>query len=700
MARAEASLAGLADRDRAGLPPIAGFTLNFRAISFLEGVRAAIAVAGTMAASSLLGVPTLGIAALGALLACFSDPGGPVRTRLPPMLIFGVAGAVCFAGFGLILAINPIVAILLAGVTIFWCGFARVYGQGGLQAGNLLAVAVVLSLDAPVPTVRAALGLGLAFWAGSAGAALLTLALWRIRPFGPARTALADIAVALATLSRELAETATNATTGDADNSAEAGFDLHARSYRRAVRQTIERARGITVATLKRRGAASARANAIALRLAVFDQMFGVLIAIGEALAAAPAQGREVAPALRDLAALLDTIAPSIAVDRPLDRSALAAPLASLDAAAQALPVDAPLRRLLDVVIERLQVVLNVSKAAEQDAIAAPPELTLKTMILRPVITNLTWSSVPLRHAARTALVTTPVLGFVFWLGNEFGHWLAITVIVVLQPYFAGTWVRALERVAGTAAGGVIAALIGLLCHTQMELAAAMVPLTMLAFAMRGVNYSAYIAILTPMVVLLIEQIAPGADEWRIALSRVGFTIAGGLLAVAANLALWPSFETNRLGSARNDAIAAHRAWLAGSFAHLLDRAPLPEAARRQAGLASNNLEASISRALMEPHRTRDPLLRSALVTDAALRRVAGRLAMLGFGGAPAEVDRPLWQTWRTWLDAAFDLACGPVPPTPAPVGDAVARESLTRLARQAELVAESMQDGADHVRE
>ncbi|MCF3945174.1 FUSC family protein [Acidiphilium sp. AL] len=697
MARAEATLAGIADRDRAGLPSIAGLTLNFRAISLLEGVRAAIAVAGTMAAGSLLGAPRLGIAALGALLACFADPGGPVRARLPPMLIFGVLGAICFSGFGLILARSPTFAILLAGATIFACSFARIYGQGGLQTGNLLAVATVLSLDTPVRAVSAALAPGVAFWAGAAGAALLTLALWRIRPFGPARAALADIAAALASLTRDLVDLAADGTA----RSGEDEFDLHARGHRRAVREAIERARAVTLATLRRRGAASARANAIALRLAIFDQLFGALIAIGEALAADPAPRRAVAPALRDLAALLDAVAPAIEADRSLDIDKLHASLASLREAAASLPAGIALHRLLDVVAERLAVVLNVSKAPGPQPLTDGTAPDWRETIFGPIRANLTWNSVPLRHAVRTALVSTPVLGFVFWLGDPFGHWLAITVIFVLQPHFAGTWVRAIERVAGTAAGGVIAALIGLVCHTRLELALAMIPLTMLAFAIRGVNYSAYIAILTPMIVLLIEQIAPGMNQWRIAASRVGFTLAGGLLAVAANLALWPSFESNRLASARDEAIAAHRAYLAASFAHLLDRAPLPDAARRQAGLASNNLEASISRALMEPHRTRDPLLRSALVADAALRRVAGRLAVLGFDRAPAAPeDRPLWQAWRDWLDAAFDPARGPASPAPAPVGGEVARESLTRLARQAELVAEALHREADHERE
>lgn len=689
MARAEAATAPPA---RGGLPSLGGLTLNFRAVSLLEGVRAAIAVAGTMAAGSLLGLPQLGIAALGALLTCFADPGGPLPARLPPMFVFGVFGAISFSCFGLILARDPALAILLAGAAIFACSFARVYGQGGMQAGNLLTVAIVLSLDVPVNSVRAVIAPGFAFWAGSVWATLLTMALWRIRPFGPARAAVADIAVALAALARDLAGLA-----GATAVSGETGFDLHARAHRRQVREAIERARAVTYATIRRRGAASHRANALALRLATFDQMFGAMIGLGEAMAAGPACAEPTRRILAALPPLLAALAPCIEADRPLDTPIMQDALARLRREIAELAAGSPLRRLLEAVVGHLAVVMTVSRtvAPLPDAGGAST-VGWRERVLGPVRANLTFASVSLRHALRTALVTTPVLGFVIWLGNPFGHWLAITVIFVLQPYFSGTWVRAIERVGGTAAGGLVAAAIGLICHTRLELALAMIPLALVAFAIRGVNYSAYIAVLTPMIVLLVEQIAPGASQWTIAASRVAFTLAGGLLAVAANLVLWPSFEGNRLEAAREAAIAAHRAYLAACFTHLLEGAPLPEAERRQAGLASNNLEASIARALMEPHRNRDPQLRAALVADAALRRLAGRVALLVLDPAPSAETAPAWRLWAAWLDAALDPARDPEPPVPAPVPQTGSAESLARLARQAELVARCRREEND----
>lgn len=687
MARAE--LASPRLTDRAGLPLASSLALNFRAISLLEGVRAAIAVAGTLGAGSLLGLPQLGIVALGALLACFTDPGGVLRARVPPMLVFGVLGAFCLAGFGLLIAHWPTVAILAAGAAIFCCSFGRIYGQAGLLTGNLLAVVTVLALDLRQPSLAAALRVGFAFWAGAVGAAVLTLALWRFRPFGPARAALADLSLALAALSRDLADRSCT----EAD---EVGFDLHARGHRRAVREAIERARTITHATIRRRGAASLRANALALRLATFDQLFGMLIALGEAMAATRDHGPGLGRALLEIADMLEAIAPDLESDRTLDTAPMRARLASLRTAIDALAEASSLRRPLDAAFDRLSVIVTVSNAPgvmPADAASGP---TWREAALDPLRANLTLASVPLRHALRSALVVTPVLGFVSWLGNPFGHWLAITVIVVLQPHFSATWVRALERVGGTLAGGLIAAFIGLLCHTRLELALAMMPLTLVAFTLRGVNYSTWVMLLTPMIVLLIEQIEPGTNQWVVAASRVGFTCAGGLLAVAANLVLWPSFEGNRLGAARIAAIRAHRDYLAASFAHLLDGTSPPEAARRLAGLASNNLEASIARVLMEPHRADDPLLRAALVTDAALRRTAGRLVALTLEPPPEPAEIPRWRAWQITLENCFDPDAATPPQLPPPVSRPSMADGLARLARQAELVRDSLNPETD----
>ncbi len=670
--------------DLARLP----ITFDLRALSLLEGLRAGVAIAVTMAVASLLNVPALGVAALGALEACLADTGGPISLRLPILASFGIGGAVLFGGFGLLRNEPMFIVVPVATLAIFCLTFLRVYGQAVQQLGNMLCVVVILALDHAV-SAHTALIQGLRFLSGAAWAMALTLLVWRIRPYGPARAALGRLARRLADLADDLNHLAWNA-------ESQAEFDTHARAHRNGVRDAIEQARAVSLDTLRQRGNASARANQLAVRLASFEHLFSLLIAISETIAEETAARRRAAPALRLLSFWLAMIGPEIEADRSLDTQKRRRALDQLQAEINKLDPTSVIRHLLDAAAERLAVLVTASTpaGAPVSGEAAPQAwlARLRVRLMGPLRANLSWQSVPLRHTMRVTLVIAPLFAFTLGIDSPFAHWLTITLIFTMQPYFSTAWVRALERIGGTALGGAIAAVISFVCHTKPEVALTMIPLTILAFAIRGVSFAAFIAVLTPVVVLLVEQLSPGADQLATAEARVGFTLAGGLLSVAANLFLFPGFEATRLDAARQAGIAAHRAWLDLVFESLIDqnsvRDEAVEAARRQAGLSSNNLEASISRALLEPHRRRDPLLGSAILANAALRRMAGRLTVLALD-RPVVQDaaKPAWRAWRDWLDAllATSRATAARPALPDVAPDVAT--ALTRLARQAELI-------------
>jgi hypothetical protein len=81
----------------------------------------------------------------------------------------------------------------------------------------------------------------------------------------------------------------------------------------------------------------------------------------------------------------------------------------------------------------------------------------------------------------------------------------------------------------------------------------------------------------------------------------------------------------------REHAIEAHARYANAEISHLLGEANQDsvELARRAACVASNNLEASLSRTLQEPRHASREALESVLVIDAALRRFAGRLSTM-----------------------------------------------------------------------
>ena len=203
-------------------------------------------------------------------------------------------------------------------------------------------------------------------------------------------------------------------------------------------------------------------------------------------------------------------------------------------------------------------------------------------------------------------------------------------------------------------------------------------------------SYGVYIAVYTPVVILLVEQIRPGEDQVHIAIARAGFTIMGGLIAVAANALLWPSWQPAQVQSDLRDAIKAHAAFASAVLQTGVREGPGLAAARRAAGLASNNLEASLQRAMHEPRRGQRDRLQAVLVADATLRRIAGRLT--AFSLDPASLEAATLEATETtaatraWIPAGLQALADLAPPPPRPQQRS-GIEGLERLARQVELL-------------
>ncbi len=677
-------------RDRA--PDLARLPigLNLRAISLAEGLRAALSVAVIIAINERLHWTALNEAALAALWTCLCDPGGPIRRRVPVLLSFAALGALLTAAVGLARGLGMPVALPLGAFALFALSFARVYGQVGQQFGNLLCFAVILALDRALPNLATAVSLAAGFVAGGLWAALLTLVIWRLHPFLPARRAVAEVYRRLAALAADM-RGVLSAGDGDA-----ARWEAHAREHRRAVREAIEAARAIVFDTLRTRGAIGVRGGHSLIRLEAADQIFGALIALSDLAEPGTALERRAAGRLlRRLRPLLQTLGRAILAEDAAENPQIGRSIDAMAADAAALPETDPLRPLASRIVERLRIAHTL--ALPQNFLPGVDPAGRRAPVLQralqPVRTNLDWRSPALRHALRITVTATPALAFTMVWFTPYDHWLTITIVATMQPYFALTYARALERVGGTALGGLAAALVGLVCTTPLAIAAAMFPLAVVAFAVRAVSLGLFMAALTPLIVLLVETGVPGTSEWSIAWARFAFTTLAGIIAVAAGFVLWPTWEPERLPQEARAAIGAHGAYAEAALAFVAGAptAAAVEMARHGAGVASNSLEASISRALTEPGAAGRDKLEAALVIDAALRRCAGRLSAMQLDpGFPRALSPEELAAWREWIGGAMRaLEAGETALRPRPVVAEV--DSLVRIARQIELMAGAM---------
>jgi uncharacterized membrane protein YccC len=638
---------------------------DLRTISFVEGIRAGLAAAVPVAASAWLHQPSLALAALGALLTCICDPAGPMRRRLPVMLIFIVCGGIMLGSFGLLRGYGVLPTVVGAAPCLFLCAYLRVWGQALQALGNLLSVVLLLGTDNAL-NIGSASNLAIVFMAGGAWALFLTVAIWRIHPYGPARRAVADAWSELARL------TARIQTLAAAEHPPHA-WEEAARTGRGAVREAIEHAREVLMDTLTARGASSGSAAQNLLRLEAGDQVFAALIALTDMLEQSGAEAAATAlPLLRRLRALLIVLATAMEQERLRRLDRFERTLAALAADPT---IDPALRPYATALADRLRLATKFLDPAQFLPGSGPrgeAGVPFRERFIGPLSANLNWRSVSLRHATRVTVVLTPVLAATLTWHGIITHWLTITLVLVMQPFFATTRQRTLERIGGTVLGGLIAGGLSTLLRSTLHVAGVLPVLGALALSVRQVSYAVYIAVYTPTVILLVENMHPAGPLWRLALLRAALTILGGLLAVAANLLLWPCWEPGRIRNDLDAALAAHAAYAAA----VLNPAPGvdAEAARRAAGLASNNLEANLARAMQEPRRRQRDMLQNILVADAALRRIAGRLVALSLTGA----TRSAAATWT--IDALAAMAAHRPPPSRPATNSS---DMLDRLARQ-----------------
>jgi Fusaric acid resistance protein-like len=681
------------------------WTLNLSGFSVQEGLRAGLSVAAIVVLHAWLDFPLLLLTALGALLTCLADSSIPGQGALRPLLAFAVLGALLGMLFGWARTQGLWCAVPLAGLAIALCSFGRVYGPAAMQVGNMLSVWIVISLDDPVSDWPAALQLGGMFLAGSLWALLLTTVLWRIQPGAPVQRAVADCYRTLAAMTEDMRRILAAAPTPEAGI---ALWDRQARTLRRAARDAIETARMMLMVLARAHGLGAPRVARAWLRLEAADQVLGALIGVSVIL-----EGRRAGDAivarrvLRHLRAVLLVLAHSMELDTTPDMPRLTQSLAGIRTDVSGLPETEALRRLIVAITERLAVATTLTVPANLLPGSLPDGRSsegLATRLLEPVRSNMTWASAALRHATMAGTAGAIGLAFTLSYQHEYERWLVITMLMTMQPYFSMTWQRMIERIAATVLGGLIAAAMGLVLHTPLAVSLVMFPLSVFAFTVRRVSFALFLSALTPMIILLVESGVPGASEFGIAVMRALYTVLGGLLAVACSLVMWPGRQPQRAVRELREAIAANAGFADAVMAQLLGEvtAEVQSRARRQAGLASNALEAALSRGMLEPRLVGSSGLNATLTVDAALRRVAGRLSavlsLFGEGDQTVTLPAADLRAWRQWIaDSAAAILRGAapeqLPPRPAMSAEAGAPglEGFARIARQIELIAGAM---------
>ena len=661
--------------------------LDLRSVQVSEGVRAGFAFGVVFLLAILMQWPPLLSMAFAANLTCFCDTGGPMGVRLRVLTTFSLIGGLVWGGLGLMRPLGLPVVVPVACAVIFACTYIRVWSIQAQAAGNVLVVVVCIALDRALTPAQAGLT-AVMFAAGGLWATFLAIVIWRLHPYRPAHRAVADVWRGLARLVGDLERLAALS-----DPETEA-FDGHARAHRRGVRTGIETARTMILDLARSRERVSERTAQALLRLESAEQIFSSLIAVTELLDSRPTPGQREAARqfLRRLRPLLVVIARAIRDDATLDLDRLERGLVRAEEGLAG--TDPTLARLGGRILGRVRIgaKLSTPEGYRPGGLGLGGRLDWRARTLDPLVQNFTFASPNLRHAVRASVVAAPALMGTLSYGGTFAHWLVITLVLTMQPFYAATWQRALERIGGTVLGGIVGAVLAYYAATPLWQAGLILALSIVGFAARQISYGFFITCLTPLVVLLVEVLEPGHSSWEIVGERAAFTVLGGVIAVASCLVLWPIWEPDQVRRELRRTLADHAAFARAVLkaAPGEDRDAATGATARAAGLALNDLEAALSRALQQPRAGQHPEVEAAMVADATLRRISARLSVLRHLPEASDPEDTAWRDWIVGTLAALGEGEASLPPRPeTPRGP-----SFARLAAQVDLLTGTLRPG------
>ncbi len=647
-------------------------------MQWLRGIRAGIAVASVMIIFHLLGQPT-GWITFGVLLVLNVDNGGPYRSRFNNMITVIVGGTLALV-VSAIASISITGAILATSLFCFAITLVRVVSQSLASASSSILICYFVAYGAASHTSAATKIAILYFIGGGIWAAAFSLLFWPIDPFAPARNAVADIYATLASLA-----------TLPPEDSARFKDSVH------RVRVLIETAENTLALTPARMTARTVRARNLTVMVQAADLLFARLLRLAELGAHELTTERE--PADSSVADTAKWLAPSLRTieqalrQRPVDDAAAfavkgecltkmkghtghceAEPTVGFD------PISLQLREQLavikydcllslEVVHESLRAIwtgveprtTDLRSVFEPTALPSSPQIWLDALL-----SNFTSRSVIFRHALRIGSVAAADLLLLRLIHITHSYWMPMTSIIVLQPYTGETWRKSGDRIVGTIAGAILAAGLAAVIPSEAGIIAVISVGCIFALAVYAVDYAWYSFFITPAIVLLSQ---PQLGDWHFAAVRTGMTFIGALTALAAMLLLWPKRESTQLPALLARAAATDAAYLRALLqfwqqpasnleSRLLTGRTILSPARRACGLASNDAEDSLDRALLEQrvpmhlNAAQQLLNRDALTFTTYIRRVSQSITTLVTLGAdlPALTDRVRKLTVR--LDA------------------------------------------------
>lgn len=206
------------------------------------------------------------------------------------------------------------------------------------------------------------------------------------------------------------------------------------------------------------------------------------------------------------------------------------------------------------------------------------------------------------RHSLR--ITTASLVGYIIgiFLGLHKFYWILLTILVIMRPNYGLTKSRSKQRTLGTLIGAVFAIGIIYLFHSHILYGVLAVASMILSYSMIQKNYKLAAIFMTLSVIMIFALKEP--DIYKVIQFRIVDTAIGALIAVAANLLLWPSWEIDNINKTLISAIDANKNFMQSLVQPVEDGSTEDlefKKVRKEAFLESSALTASFQRMAQEP---------------------------------------------------------------------------------------------------
>ncbi len=218
-------------------------------------------------------------------------------------------------------------------------------------------------------------------------------------------------------------------------------------------------------------------------------------------------------------------------------------------------------------------------------------------------IENLSFKSNNFRHAIRVSIATTA--GYIIAQMLNLGHsyWVLLTILVILRPSYSLTKQRNYHRLIGTIIGAMIGVMILFIVSNQYWMLAIMITLMLLCYSFIRSKYFIGVIFMTAYLIIFFFMLDPGGFV-NVLENRIIDTVIGSLIAFIATYTLAPSWEKHQMKSYMIEALEKSKDYfktVASSFHTGVTDDHTYRLSRKEAFVAQANLSGGFTRMLNEP---------------------------------------------------------------------------------------------------